>query len=77
MQEINQQEIDMVGGGLWNPLVAIPTALVLGAQQAIGTVGAAALNFGVNLTDTAGGLLNGLVNDIVGIVAGTGKVITG
>jgi hypothetical protein len=75
MQELNQQEVDMVGGA--NLLTGLATGIVLGAQNVISTVGGAAFNFGVNLTDTAGGLLNGLVTDLGSIVSGTVGVLTG
>ncbi|SMG01944.1 hypothetical protein [Burkholderia singularis] len=75
MQELNQQEIAMVGGadlltGLW-------TGVVLAAQNTISTVGGAAFNFGVNLTDTAGGILAGATNVLAGVATATIGTVAG
>ncbi|ABC37444.1 hypothetical protein [Burkholderia thailandensis] len=71
MQELNQQEIDLVGGA------GLLTGIVLGAQNVISALGAGAYNFGVNLTDTVGLLAIGLVNGVKEVVDGTANVLTG
>ncbi|KVE38194.1 hypothetical protein [Burkholderia sp. TSV86] len=76
MQELNQQEIDLVGGAN-NILQGLWTGAVLTAQNTISTVGGAAYNFGVNLTDTAGGILAGATNVLAGVATATIGTIAG
>ncbi|AOK28573.1 MULTISPECIES: hypothetical protein [Burkholderia] len=75
MQELNQQEIAMVGGA--NLVGGLLTGVVLAAQNTISAVGGAAYNFGQNLTDTAGLLLTGATNVIAGVATDTIGVIAG
>ncbi|AOJ00782.1 MULTISPECIES: hypothetical protein [Burkholderia] len=71
MQELNHQEIAMVGGA------SLLTNLVGAIGNEVLLLGQSAYNFGGNLTDSAGAILTHAVDGIAGALTSTVGIIQG
>ncbi|KVD76782.1 hypothetical protein WS62_31535 [Burkholderia sp. ABCPW 14] len=71
MQELNHQEIAMVGGA------SLLTNLVSAIGNEVLLLGQSAYNFGGNLTDSAGAILSHTVDGIAGALTSTVGIIQG
>ncbi|AOJ67565.1 MULTISPECIES: hypothetical protein [Burkholderia] len=71
MQELNHQEIAMVGGA------SLLTNLVSAIGNEVLLLGQSAYNFGGNLTDSAGAILTHTVDGIAGALTSTVGIIQG
>ncbi|QTB50473.1 hypothetical protein [Burkholderia pseudomallei] len=71
MQELNQQEIAMVGGA------SLLTNLVGAIGNEVLLLGQSAYNFGANLTDSAGAILTHTVDGVASALTRTIGIIQG
>ncbi|WP_207863250.1 hypothetical protein, partial [Pseudomonas sp. 71_D] len=71
MQELNQQEIAMVGGA------SLLTNLVGAIGNEVLLLGQSAYNFGANLTDSAGAILTHTVDGVASALTSTIGIIQG